>query len=76
MEQERIKALKNVAKIAKEINKAVSTGVLVRTAQPCPHGNFATAPYNHPWFCDNCWNNLQVALNELDEIERVISESE
>ena len=62
-------AEKRVITASRNIFNAVSSGVVVRNAKPCPHGNYATAPYNHPWFCDGCWLELQDALNELDAIE-------
>ena len=59
------KRLERVRIIASQIFDAVNSGVIVRNANPCPHGNFATAPYNHPWFCDDCWNALKDALSEV-----------
>jgi len=59
------KKLENVRVISLQIFDAVSSAVIVRNANPCPHGNFATAPYNHPWFCDDCWNALRDALSEV-----------
>ena len=59
------KRLERVRIIASQIFDAVNSGVIVRNANPCPHGNFATAPNNHPWFCDDCWNALKDALSEV-----------
>lgn len=60
----RINKLERVEKIAREICEVVETGAVVRTAKGCKHGNYATAPYNHAWFCDDCWIEMQEALKE------------
>jgi len=58
----RVEELERVRKIASEIFVVVSTGRVVRTAQACKHGNYATAPYNHAWWCDECLWELEAAL--------------
>jgi len=58
----RVEELERVRKIASEIFIVVSTGGVVRTAQACKHGNYATAPHNHAWWCDECFWELEAAL--------------
>jgi len=58
----RVEELERVRKIASEIFAVVSTGAVARTAQGCKHGNYATAPYNHAWWCDECFWELEAAL--------------
>jgi len=58
----RVEELERVRKIASEIFAVVSTGRVVKTAQACKHGNYATAPYNHAWWCDECFWELEAAL--------------
>ncbi len=60
--------LLRVVEIARKVTEVVESGVIARTAKTCEHGNCAVAPYNHPWFCDECWIEMQEALKALDEI--------
>ena len=63
--QAKVERYKRLEKISREICEVVETGAVVRTAKGCKHGNYATAPYNHAWFCDDCWIEMQEALREL-----------
>ena len=62
--RERVAKLERIETIAREILDAVKSGVVVRDAEPCKHGNFATAPYNHPRWCDECFFELEDALSQ------------
>ena len=62
--RERVVKLERIETIAREILAAVKSGVVVRDAEPCKHGNFATAPYNHPKWCDECFFELEDALSQ------------
>lgn len=64
---ERVKKLERIEKIAREITVAVESGFILRLAKPCPHGNYATPPNNHPWFCDDCWIEMQNALAAIQD---------
>jgi hypothetical protein len=61
-------ALMRVITIARKITAVVESGRIARTAKTCEHGNCAVAPYNHPWYCDDCWIEMQEALKALDEL--------
>lgn len=62
--RERVAKLERIETIAREILDAVKSGVVVRDAKPCKHGNFATAPYNHPRWCDECFFELEDVLSQ------------
>lgn len=65
--REQVTKQKRIEKVAREITAAVESGFIVRLAKPCPHGNYATPPHNHPWFCDDCWIEMQNALAAIQD---------
>ena len=61
-----IEELERVAKAAAVILRAIKRGpkgFLLTGWEPCPHGNAA----NQPWFCDDCFLELEDALEEVDD---------
>lgn len=64
--------LERVAKIAGEITDVVASSGVVRLALACKHGNYATAPYNHAWFCDDCWFEMVEAIQELRTFQQSV----
>jgi hypothetical protein len=65
--REQVTKLKRIEKVAREITVAVESSAVFRLAKPCPHGNFATPPHNHAWFCDDCWIEMQNTLAAIQD---------
>ena len=57
--------LERVAKISAQIYRVTSLASLTKQVS-CPHGIRPEFP-THAWWCDDCWNELKEALDDLTD---------
>lgn len=70
---EYIRLLEEVEKASRIIYEVTSTSFSMAHAIECPHGCIPGYP-THAWWCDDCWNQLKVALSELRDFRANLEE--
>ena len=63
---EYLEALEEVAEAAGIICHVTSNSYKRTDAPKCPHGNIPRYP-THAWWCDDCWQRLEHALDAVDK---------
>lgn len=71
MNEEYIKLLEAVASASKIIMGVTDKAFSHKDYVLCPHGNWPNYP-THAWWCDDCWNNLKDALEELQSFQQSV----